>query len=68
MNDPNEFKDIPVSIFLAITIIIVFSLYFTTAIKTIPCGKTIMSAFYSNFVHTDIYHLVGNMVALYAPF
>jgi membrane associated rhomboid family serine protease len=61
-----QFNDIPVSLFLAVSIIVVFSLYITTAIKTIPCGKDIMSLFFSNFVHIDPYHLMVNLFALYA--
>jgi len=61
-----QFNDIPVSLFLAVSIIVVFSLYITTAIKTIPCGKDIKSLFFSNFVHIDPYHLMVNLFALYA--
>jgi membrane associated rhomboid family serine protease len=61
-----QFNDIPVSLFLAVSIIVVFSLYVTTVIKTIPCGKDIMSLFFSNFVHIDPYHLMVNLFALYA--
>ena len=43
--DSSQFKDIPVSLFLAVSIVIVFALYVTTAIKTIPCGKDILSSF-----------------------
>ena len=59
-------SDVPVSLFLAVSIIIVFSLYLTTAIKTLPCGKDLMSSFLSNFVHVEPYHLMGNLIALYA--
>lgn len=62
----DQFNDIPVSIFLAVTIVVVFSLYLTTAIKTIPCGKDVMSSFMSNFVHIDPYHLMANLFAMYA--
>ncbi len=51
---------------LATVIVIIFSLYFTTLVKTIPCGSGIMDRFYSNFVHTTIPHMVGNLVGLYA--
>lgn len=60
------FKNIPVSIFISTSIIVVFSLYLTTAIKTIPCGKDIMSVFFGNFVHTDPYHLLANLFGLYS--
>lgn len=58
--------DVPVSIFLAVSIIIIFSLYTTTAIKTVPCGDTVMSSFMSNFVHVKPYHMMANLYALYA--
>ena len=61
-----QFKDVPVSVFLAVSIIVIFSLYTTTALKEIPCGKDVMSLFYSNFVHIDVYHLLSNLFALYA--
>lgn len=64
--DKEHFKDIPVSLFLAVSIVVVFSLYLTTAIKTIPCGKDVMSSFMNNFVHLDYYHLTANLFALYA--
>ena len=61
-----QFKDVPVCLFLAVSIVIVFALYITTAIKTIPCGKTVLSSFCSNFVHVESYHLMANLFALYA--
>ena len=66
MDNPTQIKDIPVSVFLAVSIIVIFSLYATTALKEIPCGKDVMSLFYSNFVHIDVYHLLSNLFALYA--
>lgn len=65
MNTP-PLKDIPVTLFLAVSIVVVFSLYLTTWIKTIPCGKDVMSIFTSNFIHLDPYHLMSNLFALYA--
>lgn len=61
-----DVRDVPVSSFLAISIIIVFSLYATTALKTIPCGKDLLANFTSNFIHIDPYHLIANLYALYA--
>lgn len=61
-----DVRIVPVSSFIAISIIIIFSLYATTALKTIPCGKNLLSNFNSNFVHTDPYHLISNLYALYA--
>lgn len=66
MDKPTQIKDVPVSVFLAVSIIVIFSLYATTALKEIPCGKDVMSLFYSNFVHIDVYHLLSNLFALYA--
>lgn len=60
------FKNIPVSLFLATSIVVVFSLYLTTAIKTIPCEKDIMSIFIGNFIHIDPYHLLANLFGLYS--
>ena len=60
------FKNIPVSLFIATSIVVIFSLYITTAIKTIPCGKDIMSVFMGNFVHIDPYHLLANLFGLYS--
>jgi membrane associated rhomboid family serine protease len=66
MDKPTQIKDVSVSVFLAVSIIVIFSLYATTALKEIPCGKDVMSLFYSNFVHLDVYHLLSNLFALYA--
>jgi membrane associated rhomboid family serine protease len=64
--DNEQFQDIPVSLFLAVSIVVVFALYLTTAIKSIPCGKDVMSSFLSNFVHIEPSHLMANLFALYA--
>jgi|TARA_B110000259_G_scaffold188077_1_gene244813 membrane associated rhomboid family serine protease len=62
----NSKKNIPISMFLAISIIIIFLLYITTLIKTIPCGKNLKSVFLGNFIHLDFYHLLTNLYALYS--
>ena len=62
----DNFAGVPVSTISAILMIIIFSLYFTTAIKTLPCGKDIMSVFASNFTHIEPYHLLANLYAVYA--
>ena len=59
-------KKIPVSVFITLTIVLIFGLYATTALKQIPCGKDITNVLYGNFVHIDIYHLLSNIFALYA--
>jgi membrane associated rhomboid family serine protease len=58
-------KDIPVSLFLAISIVLVFALYVTTVFKTVPCGRNFLSSFCGNFVHIDLFHLAANLVTLY---
>jgi hypothetical protein len=58
-------KDIPVSLFLSVSIVLVFALYVTTVLKTIPCGRNILSSFCGNFVHIDLFHLAANLVTLY---
>jgi len=59
-------NDIPVSIFFSVLIIIIFLLYTTTLVKTIPCGNSLLENFYSNFIHTDPYHIMSNLYAIYA--
>lgn len=62
----NQFKDVPVSVLLAVTMVVVFSLYVTNLLKTVPCGKKGLSILLGNFVHVDFYHLVANLFALYS--
>ena len=64
--DPLQIKEIPVSVFLAVTIIIVFSLYLTNLLKSVPCQKNLGTIFVNNFVHIDLYHLIGNLLGLYS--
>ena len=66
MISPTQIKEVPVSLFLATSLIVIFLLYATTIIKSVPCNKDLLSVFYGNFVHIDIYHLLGNIFALYA--
>jgi len=61
----SHFKDIPVSLFLAVSIVLVFALYLTTVLKTVPCGRNILSSFCGNFVHIDLFHLAANLITLY---
>ena len=62
----DEVKEVPLCSFIAVVLIVVFLLYVTTLLKVVPCGKDIMSAFYSQFVHLDINHLLANLLALYS--
>ena len=63
---PTQFKNIPVSVSIAILIVIIYSLYLTKAIKSLPCHNDLISIFYGNFVHIKISHLAVNIFALYA--
>jgi membrane associated rhomboid family serine protease len=62
----HNITDVPICVGLATIIVIIFSLYFTTLVKTLPCGSGVMDRFYSNFVHTTIPHMIGNLIGLYA--
>lgn len=61
-----KYSDVKVSIFLSISIIVIFLLYVTNIIKSIPCQKKLLSNFYSNFFHIEITHLISNIIGLYA--
>lgn len=60
-----KLKKNPITTFIIVTLIIIFCLYISTLIKTIPCGKDILSSFYSNFVHIELNHLLVNIYVLY---
>lgn len=62
----NSLKNNPISAFIATVVIVIFSLYTTNAIKTIPCDKNMVDNFKSTFVHVDRLHLMSNLYALYA--
>ena len=62
----NILKNCPVCSFLFVVLIIIFSMYFTSALKTIPCEKNMVNVLYSNFIHTDFYHLAANLFGLYS--
>lgn len=58
----------PCTKILLVSMIVIFLLYFTTILKDTPCGTnstTFGEVFMSNFIHTDFYHLLGNVMALY---
>lgn len=62
----DQIKNNPISAFIATVVIVIFSLYTTNAIKTIPCEKNMIDNFKSTFVHVDCIHLMSNLYALYA--
>ena len=55
----------PVTLVIGVSVVIIFLLYTTSVVKSIPCGKGFMDTFMSNFVHVDLYHLLANVYALY---
>ena len=61
--DPN---DVPVSQFIALSMIIVFLLLNAKVITSLPCGNNIYEVLISNFVHIDLTHIMLNLYALYA--
>ena len=61
-----NFKEYPICSFISVLIIIIFSLYLTNAIKTIPCDKDMKSIFISQFIHTDFLHLLSNLYGIYS--
>jgi membrane associated rhomboid family serine protease len=63
MKNPN---DVPVSVFIALSIIIVFLLFNAKVVTSLPCGKDIHEVFMSNFIHLDMAHIMSNLYALYA--
>jgi membrane associated rhomboid family serine protease len=58
-------KDVPVSVFIALSMIVVFLLFNAKVVTAVPCGKSIHEVFMSNFVHIDTMHLMSNLYALY---
>lgn len=64
--DKTILKKCPVCAFLFVFLVVIFSMYFTSALKTIPCEKNMVSVLYSNFIHTDFYHLASNLFGLYS--
>ena len=61
-----DFNDIPVSVFIAISMIVVYLLFNAKVLTALPCGKGIHEVMISNFIHLDAMHLVSNLYALYA--
>lgn len=59
-------KNNPICSFISVLLVIIFSLYLTTVIKTVPCKKDMTSIFLSNFIHVDFIHLVSNLYGIYS--
>ena len=62
----NKIKETPFTAFVCVSILTIFLLYVTNVIKEIPCEKDMKSIFLSNFIHTDIFHIIGNLYGLYS--
>lgn len=59
-------SQVPISTFIAISLIIIYLLFIAKLVTSLPCGKDILQVFMSNFVHIDTVHLISNLFALYA--
>ena len=59
-------RDVPVSVFIALSMIVIFLLFNVQVINAVPCGKSVNQVFMSQFVHVDTMHLISNLYALYA--
>lgn len=62
----NFFLNNPITSFLSVSIVIIFSLYFTNIIKSVPCQTDLRSVFICNFIHTDFFHICSNLYGLYS--
>lgn len=60
-----DFNGSPVSMFVAISMIVIFLLFNANILTSIPCNKKIHEVMMSNFIHVDPMHLVSNLYALY---
>jgi len=59
-------KDVPVSTFIAVSLVVVFLLYNAKVLNALPCGNSFQEVFCSNFCHIEIVHLLSNLFSLYA--
>jgi membrane associated rhomboid family serine protease len=59
-------KDVPISVFISLSMIVIFLLFNAQVVTAVPCGKSVQQVFMSYFVHIDFVHLVSNLYALYA--
>jgi|SRR3972149_2932800 len=59
-----DIKQIPVTISLILINVIVFILYVSKVLKTIPCNNTLTNGLFQTFIHANIEHLVFNMFGL----
>ena len=55
----------PVSVGLAIVMIIITTLYNFGQLQTLPCGPNLISSLFRNFIHVDWFHIILNMYAFF---
>jgi membrane associated rhomboid family serine protease len=60
-----KLKRIPITTSIIVILMIICCLYITTLVKIIPCGRDVLSSFYSNFIHIELSHLFVNIYVLY---
>ena len=58
-------RDIPVSVFIGISLVIIFLLFNAKVLNSLPCGGSIQEVFCSNFCHIEPVHLMSNLISLY---
>jgi hypothetical protein len=51
--------------FIAVILVIVYILVVTSILKDFACQKDFLSNLLSNFIHTDLTHLLSNLYGLY---
>ena len=54
-----------ISIFISISITLIYFLYNSNILTTIPCDQDFSSKLLSNFIHTNSVHLISNLMGLY---
>lgn len=57
-------KKRPFSLFIAIILVFVSVLYSSKALTNLPCENKVNDLFLTNFIHTDIWHLLTNLYGL----
>jgi membrane associated rhomboid family serine protease len=56
---------IPVTVFVSVILVVVFLMYLSGKIRSLPCGSGVNKAFMRHFVHIDPMHLLINLYAFY---
>lgn len=61
-----KIKEIPITTFISLLLIIIYFLYSSNIISHVPCDNNLASNIMSSFVHTDPTHLIYNLYAILA--